>query len=130
MTANDVYVNALGLYDELDADGTVSEATDEQYSGKVIPVLNILMREVARYENAAYVNLTSLSDDICVSDDAGERILPYGLAANFALADKNMEFYTAYQNEYNRGLSTLPAIETDIKDDMRAIYGLGYPRSE
>lgn len=130
MTANEVYLNALALNDELDSDGTASSSTDELYKEKSVRLLNMLMREVARYESAVFAAIVGMDEDICVSDDAGERILPYGLAAKLALADGEMTLYNDHWTQYQLGLSTLPAVESDIVDEMNMIYGLGYTESD
>ena len=123
MTAQEVYEYALALLDELESDGSVSDDTDDSYGGKALQLINILQREIARAEGVTPRSVTSFTDVLRISDDSAIRILPYGLAAKFALADDNQALYTQYQSEYNSLLRTISATETSIIDVMNVMSG-------
>jgi hypothetical protein len=118
MTANEAYVKALALLDELEPDGSVSSATDELYKEKSIHLINLLSRTLARYTSAEYTAINGMDDELCIEDRYADEILVYGLAAKLALADNEITLYNDYQSQYNLGISSIPAIESDIIDDM------------
>lgn len=123
MTAQEVYEYALALLDELESDGSVLSDTDDSYGFRAIPLINILQREIALAEGVTPNKITSLADVLRISDDSAIRILPYGLAAKFAISDDNQALYTQYQSEYNTLLRTISAVEKPIVDKMNILSG-------
>jgi hypothetical protein len=118
MIANEAYVKALALLDELEPDGSVSSATDELYREKSIHLINLLSRTLARYTGAEYTAINGMDDELCIEDRYADEILVYGLAAKLALADNEITLYNEYQSLYNMGLNSIPVVESDIIDDM------------
>lgn len=127
MTAREVYENALVLLDEVDEDGKLSESA--AYEKKAPFLINMLQREIARAEGIEPGDITgntteeALSKTLVISDDSAKRIMPYGLAARFALADKMMEFASYYQNVYDERFRQIGAGEENYNDDMNVMRG-------
>jgi hypothetical protein len=129
MTANDVYEAALALMDEIDDDGTVNE--ESSYAGKAPRLLDLLQRELAKLEGVTITaKIDELSDTLVISDDAALRVMPYGLAAKFALADKDNDLYNEYQGQYERGKLTLGVEEAGITDEYDILSGMGTATDE
>ena len=125
MTARDVYELSLALIDEIDTDGNISLETAESYEGKAPKVLDVLQKELAFYEDVTLAaSISSLEDTLEISDDTAMRIMPYGLAASFALADKNNDMYSDYSYMYRSMIRTIRMDEVDITDDFNALDGL------
>jgi hypothetical protein len=121
MTAQEVYNNALILLDEVDEAGDFTE--DAAYEAKAPVIINLLQREIARAEGVEPNKITALMDTLVISDDSAERILPYGVAAKFALADKLMEFASYYQGIYDERFKQVGVHIEDFNDDMNIMRG-------
>ena len=50
--------------------------------------------------------------------------MPYGLAANFALVDKNDDMYSDYSYMYRSLIRTIRNDEVDIMDDYYMLDGM------
>lgn len=119
MTARDVYELALELIDQTES----PDAAD--YAQRAPVLIDVLQHELAHYEDMVVTRkIRSLDDTLDVSDDTGERIMPYGLAANFALADKNSDMYADYSAMYRSLLRTIRPGETDATDEYETLYGM------
>lgn len=121
MTAREVYENALVLIDEVDESGALSEST--AYETKAPFLINMLQREIARAEGIEPSKITALTDSLVISDDSANRVMPYGLAARFALADKLMEFASYYQGIYDERSKQIGVKTEDFCDDMNVMRG-------
>ena len=125
MTAREVYEMALALIDEVENDGSINASHTESYQGRAPRIIDALQRELAFYEGAPLTDvIEELDDALEISDDTAERILPYGLAANFALADKNTDMYAEYSALYRSLLRTVRLDEADIDDDYDILDGM------
>lgn len=125
MTAENIYEIALALIDEIDDDGTIDAERTASYKGKAVFLIDILQRELAFCEGVTVFNaITALEDSLVISDDTALRILPYGLAAKFALADKDADTYNEFQSAYERLKRTIRIKETDITDEYNVLQGL------
>lgn len=125
MTARDVFELSLALIDELEDDGSISEEDTAGYAGRAPAIIDVLQRELAFYEGKTLTaRIGSLDDTMQISDDTAERILPYGLAAAFALADKNGDMYNDCSVMYRTLIRTIRADETDISDEYGVMGGL------
>jgi hypothetical protein len=122
MTAQEVYDNALILLDEVDEDGALCDSA--AYEKKAPYLINMLQREIAKAEAVEPSKITGLSDKLVISDDSAERIMPYGLAAKLALADRLMEFASYYQNVYDMRFRQIGVRTEDLADDMNVMRGL------
>ena len=123
MTAQEVYELALALLDDIESDGTVSDDTEDSYGARAIPFINSLQYEIAYAEGIEPKKITSLSDELVISKDSCYRVLQYGLAAKFALADQSMDMYSVYQSEYKTALRTIKASESAITDSINIMSG-------
>lgn len=125
MKARDVYELGIALIDEIDVDGSISADTAESYEGKAPKILDVLQKELAFYEGAALTGrIDSLDDTLEISDDTAMRIMPYGLAASFALADKNDDMHSDYSYMYRSLIRTIRSDETDIADEYYMLNGM------
>lgn len=119
MTANDVYELALALIEE-DKDSE----NEGDYRGKTPQLIDALQREIAFYEGVAPGKIKDMNDSLQISDDSAMRIMPYGLAALFALADRNADMQSDYSYMYRSLLRTIRPEETDIEDKYDILSGL------
>ena len=125
MKARDVYELGLALIDEIDSDGTISAETTESYEARAPRIIDVLQKELSFYEGAALLgSIESLDDTLEISDDTAMRIMPYGLAASFALADKNDDMYSDYSYMYRSLIRTIRIDETETADEYGVLGGL------
>ncbi len=125
MTARDVYELSIALIDETDSDGGISADTALSYEQRAVKILDVLQKELAFYEEVTLTGrIESLEDTLEISDDTAMRIMPYGLAASFALADKNDDMYSDYSYMYRSLIRTIRNDETDISDDYYMLDGM------
>lgn len=119
MTAQDVCEMALTLIDEAD------EADNEDYLLRAPGIIDVLQRELAFYEGKAVMRtVKDLDDALEISDDTATRIMPYGLAASFALADKNGDMYADYSAMYRAMSHTIGGGEADTVDEYGVLEGM------
>lgn len=119
MIAKDVYELAMALLDEANPDYS------KDYEAKASELIEILQRELAFYEGrSASGKVESLESELTISDDTAARIMPYGLAASFALADRNADMYGDYSYMYRSLLRTIMPEETDITDEYGILGGM------
>ena len=120
MTAKDAYDIALMLIDNME-----SETENEDYLKRAPAVIDVLHRELAFYEGVAVSGrIDSLDDALEISDDTGARILPYGIAASFALADKNGDMYNDFSYMYRALCRTIRHGEADTADEYGVLDGM------
>ncbi len=119
MTAQDVCEMALALIDAAD------ETDNEDYRRRAPAIIDVLQRELAFYEGTAVTRkVESLDDALEISGDTVTRIMPYGLAASFALADKNGDMYADYSAMYRMLCRTIGSGETDMTDEYGILEGM------
>ncbi|MFA5676532.1 MAG: hypothetical protein WDA65_08445 [Christensenellales bacterium] len=119
MTAQEAYEMALALIDQAEGADTAD------YAARAPAVIDVLQRELAFYEGVAVTrNIKKLEDALEISEDVAERILPYGLAASFALSDKNGDMYADYSAMYRSLIRTIRPSETDAADEYGVLAGL------
>lgn len=120
-TAQDVYEVALALMDEVEEDGKFTATNDE----KAPYLIDLLQRDLAFAEDVTVSTaISALTDSLVISDDTAMRIMPYGLAAKIALADKDADAYNEYQSTYERLKRTIRIDEADITDEYDVLTGL------
>lgn len=118
VTAQQVYNTALTLMDEVQENGTVNPDNPDYYKTKAIAFINTLQYELTPPSQTPTL-ITSLTDNVSVSDRLALLVLPYGLAAHMLLAEGNMStasFFNARYDELKRKTPT--SIETieDVYD--------------
>lgn len=116
MTAQDVYDRALVLLAE-------TNGGDPDYEATAPLNIDMLQQELAKAEGVTATPIMALTDTISVSDYTALVVLPYGLAAKFALADKDQDNYQAHRNDYERLKLTVGVTETDTTDAMGIVFG-------
>lgn len=125
MTAKDVYEAALAKLDEIEKNGTINTTRTAIYAGKAPRLIDALHRDIGFYEGAIITKkITSLDDELQISDDSAMRIMPYGLAAEFALADQNASVHNTNLLEYERRLRTIHKSEKKIVDKYNILAGM------
>lgn len=119
MTAQDVYELAMALIDQ-------TESPDaSEYARRAPALIDVLQHELAFYEDDVLTRtVNSLDDTLEISRDSAERIMPYGLAASFALADKNSDMYADYSAMYRALIRTIRHAELDAADEYDTISGM------
>lgn len=123
MTANDVFIKALALMDELETDGTVSSDTEDSYGGKAPSLIDGLQRDIAKLEGIEPNTIDALTDELRISDDSAARIAPYGLAARFVMHEDNDTLLAYLNGEFNRRMNTIKVTEESMIDDMNVMSG-------
>src|SRR5690554_6810363 len=119
MTAREVFEIASALIDE------VGEDIDSDNEAKAPYIINLLQKELAFYESKELTsNIVTLDDELEISDDSAERIMPYGLAAKFALADKDADYYNEYSAMYRSLIRTIRCDEEEIEDEYNILAGM------
>jgi hypothetical protein len=119
MTANDVYELALALIDE-----EKDSENEGDYAVKAPQLIDALQREIAFYEGVTPGKISDMDDLLQISDDSAMRIMPYGLAALFALADRNADMQSDYSYMYRSLLRTIRPEETDMEDEYDVLSGM------
>lgn len=104
MTVKDVALIALKLLGRVNNQGVVDENREAKYINLSPSYCNILQRELLREENSVAIpTLISLLTDVFVlNNDTIERVLPFGLARQFAQIDNDPQYgvmVTLYENE-------------------------------
>lgn len=123
MTAQDVYELALAHLDEIADTGTVN--ADTGYEGKAPLIIDTVQREVARYASVNVLErVTALTDTLYVSDDHALRVMPWAVAAEFALQDKMDDEYQHCYIKYKEELKTVRPEREFRKDPYSLLAGM------
>lgn len=119
MTAQEAYEMSLALIDQAEGIDTAD------YASRAPALIDVLQRELAFYEGTAVTRRVKKLEDILeIGEDTAERILPYGLAASFALSDKNADMYSDYSAMYRALIRTIRPEDSDITDEYGVLEGL------
>lgn len=123
--AGDVFEAAMGLMDELSAEGEAQTSDTAEYVLRTPAVINLLVSELKMLtgERDDWLPVESLDDIVPVADTSyALGALPYGLAANL-LVDENPSAAGFYQQRYEElrayYLSRMRAVSGNITD----LYG-------
>lgn len=123
MTAQDVYIRALALLDEIDDNGEPNTGTG--YEGKAPLIIDAIQREVARLAGVNVLKpVLAMEDILYVSDDHALRIMPYGVAAELALQDKMADEYQKNYAEYKQRLMSIRPEKREKKDPYNLLAGM------
>ncbi|MEL7604233.1 MAG: hypothetical protein AAGU77_13840, partial [Bacillota bacterium] len=102
-----------------------SETENEDYARRAPALIGVLQKELAFYEGVTLTGaIKSMDDTLQISDDTASRVLPYGIAANFALADKNGDMYNDYSYMYRALCRTIRFSEAGIVDEYDMLDGM------
>lgn len=99
MTAQDVFDMALALIDEPDC--------AQRYASCAVDVVNALHHELAFYEDKKVSQIKKLDDVLEISEDTAVNVLPYGIAASFALSNGNGEMFADCSAFYRALIRTI-----------------------
>ncbi len=125
MIAREVYELSLAFVDAIEKDGSIKPSKTADYAARAPKMLSALQRELAFYEGIEIESdIESLDDSLQISDDTAKRVMFYGLAAAFALADLEMEKYNDYSAMYRSLIRTIRHDEEDINDEYQFLAGM------
>lgn len=123
MTAYDVYKKALEFLDEIDENGDPNE--DTGYEGKAPGIIDSIQRDVAFLADVKVLTVvSSLDDTLYVNDDHALRVMPYGVAAEFALQDKMADEYQKNYSEYKVRLRSVRPDKPTKRDPYSLMAGM------
>lgn len=115
-TAQTVFEIAMALLDEVSSNGTVNAQNALDYQGKSPHLITILEFDLCRRLGITTVTpITSLSQNLNVTDDVAYRILPYGLAS-LLLQIEDPQTSQAYSNKYETLRRQIPSNWETIED--------------
>lgn len=112
--AQQVYDAAMVLIDEVTEVGTISPENPEYYKTRSKSILTTLQTELLPV-SVTPIPITSLSQNMLVSDRIALLVLPYGLAAHLLLQeDVNIAAY--FNNRYDELKKKIPTTIAPIQD--------------
>ena len=126
---SDVFDAAMGIMDELSADGQSQTSDTQEYINRTPAIINMLVGELhmlmGNHDN--WLPCTSLDDMIPTADtNYALSALPYGLAANL-LIDENPTAASFYQQRYEELRAIyLSRQQADVSDIMDLYGGIPY----
>ena len=131
-TVNDVFTAAMGLMDELDAEGGARTSDTREYEHRTPGIVNMMVSEyrILAGMSGGFVALEGMEDPILEIDDTyAIGVMQYGLAANL-LVDENPTAASFYEQRYeelrDRYFSRRPAQDGEEIVDMYG--GIEYGR--
>ena len=101
-TVEEVFTAAMGLMDELSADGAARTSDTREYEHRTPGIVNMMISEYRILSGAGggFVAVESLEDPILKIDDTyAIGVMQYGLAANL-LVDENPTAASFYEQRY------------------------------
>jgi len=123
MVVNDVYALALSVLDEINTGGVVN--TDTGYEDKAPLTFDRIQRELAFYEGVNVMRrITSMADTLEISDDTALRVMPYAIAADFALQDKMSDEYGYCLGKYREMIPTIKREPKRVVDAYDILAGM------
>ncbi len=125
MTGRDVLNKALFLLDRVDADGRVDTRNTADYENKTVVLLNPMISELSKAERRERaVPVSSLEEEIALSDDTVDKCLCFGIASYLAFMDNDMNNFNFYQSCYERNMEKILTEEESITDTFHALGGM------
>ena len=117
-TAQTVADIAITELNHVNQSGTIDASREAKYYGMAIPIINDLQATICHEENPfeAISPISAISDVLSVSDINAKRIMPCGVAMEFARADSDILSYNTLSSEYYG--SKLPDIIQLISGDV------------
>jgi hypothetical protein len=118
ISAKDVVDAALKLLSHVNAAGVIDQAKEARFYGMAPAYLTVLTYELAGCEGVTgIVPVTSLNQQLTLSDETALKALPAGLAMYFSLAERDSVLYNHFSKVYYE--SFMPSVksgETEIED--------------
>jgi hypothetical protein len=114
MIAQDIFIMAMNLMDEVSSDGTY-EGYDNDYKKKSWPILTLLQAELLNIDTAPTM-ITDSSNTLLLDDRTCLTVLPYGLAAHLLLSEDEAKasFFNARYDELK---GSVPSSITSVQID-------------
>lgn len=126
---SDVFDAAMGIMDELSADGQSQTSDTQEYINRTPAIINMLVGELHMLlgNRDNWLPVTSLDDMIPTADtNYALSALPYGLAANL-LIDENPTAASFYQQRYEELRAIyLSRQQADVSDITNLYGGIEY----
>ena len=104
-TAKDVYKMALELLGYTDRIGAIDGEKFSPHKRAAVNVCNLVINEIQRHEGNEYKNIIALEDVPDISERSINEVMPYGVAMNMALIDKDFTMHQYYSTIYSEKLS-------------------------
>lgn len=121
----DIFEAAMGLMDELSAEGEAQTSDTAEYVLRTPAIINMLVGELKMLtgEREDWLPVESLDDAAPVADASyALSALPYGLAANL-LVDENPSAASFYQQRYEELRAMFIARLPASVEDIELLYG-------
>lgn len=121
----DVFDAAMGIMDELSADGEALTGDTEEYALRTPAILNSLVSElkILTGQRGDWLPVTSMEDVVPVADTSyAFGALPYGLAAGL-LIDENPSAASFYQQRYEELRALFVSRLKASVEDIDMLYG-------
>lgn len=126
---SDVFDAAMGIMDELSADGQSQTSDTQEYINRTPAIINMLVGELHMLlgNRDNWLPVTSLDDMVPTADtNYALSALPYGLAANL-LIDENPTAASFYQQRYEELRAIyLSRQQADVSDITNLYGGIEY----
>lgn len=119
VTVKQVADAALSLAGKVNQRGGIDENDQAVYYGLAPAYMAAIQYEIAVAENLDTSTLTppqSLANALSISDADALQIAPEGLAAKFALYDRDTDMFSALSQQYYNDLNSICPGFTDIED--------------
>lgn len=101
-TVKDIFIQAMGLMDELDSAGGAENGGTAEYERRTPGIVNMMISEYRIIAGlpGAFIAVESMDDPVMKIDDAyAAGVMHYGLAANL-LVDENPAAASFYEQRY------------------------------
>lgn len=131
-TAQQVFETAMGLMDQLGADGAADSPDTREYRDRTLLILNALRGELYPYSDTYDAGerrgrpiaavIRSMDDQIELDDHICQTVLPYGLAAHL-LMEENPGAAAFFQQRYEELRSRLAVGVPAESEDVLDLYG-------
>lgn len=124
VTGKQVYDMALALMDEVQETGTIGVENPLEYQTKALSIINTLQFELLPPSQTPTL-LTSLTQNLSVSDRTALLVLPYGLAAHLLLIEGSTSASAPFfNNRYEELKRKVPTTQTSITDVYSVLDGM------
>lgn len=109
---------ALKLISHVGEMGVIDKNRESRYYGVAPAYLTVLQYELAEHENApAPLAVTSLTQELDISDETALKVMPVGLAMYFALIDRDAALYNHFKSSYYGSFApSVKAAETPLAE--------------
>ena len=125
MIAGDIFTRAVALIGSFNEDGGIDEDSTALYKSLAPDIIDQTQKELAFLEGITAEPVLTLEDAITISDDSAGRIMPYGVAMRFVLAEANAMLFNQFELEYQAAKRTVRHEDEAITDKYDVLAGMG-----